>query len=330
MKASPAKKLLKTNLYTTITGVAIAVSLLVGCSGQTHNVSTTSHSEKSQTASSIIDTDSDVDTDADASKRAESVYTSLALNDCEVLETNEESGSSAFRCQGYQEIPLYVTKSDLRFDVDAGIPNEEWTSLGRPFNSIGDTVEWRIHDGEPVAAILRFNFETGGVPNNQSSELAVFSVGQEGSPGCLMEWVTADAQPNQNTAARQVADRQAKDFNCSAAASAEEIQLPESAIGTFDTTQVDCSERMTFSRLTTTQDRFDFYYGYANVDTISLRDGGYDIEATLFQLEGVEEVRPETVKYRIELQPQNNGIQFFRQSLSEEMSPSSLVRCIES
>lgn len=328
MKASPAKKLLKTNLYTTITGVAIAASLLVACSSQTHNVSEPSRSEKQQTASSTINIDSDANTDA--SKRVESVYTPLDLNDCEALETDEESGSSAFRCQGYQEIPLYVTKSDLRFDVDAGMPNEEWTTLGRPFNSIGDTVEWRIHDGEPVAAILRFNFETGGVPNNQSSELAVFSVGREGSQGCLVEWVTADVQPNQNTAARQVADQQAKDFTCSAATSAEEIQLPESAIGTFDTTQADCSERMTFSRLITTQDRFDFYYGYANVDAIALRDGGYDIEATLFQLEGVEEVRPETVEYRIELQPQNNGIQFFRQSLSEETSPSSLVRCIES
>ncbi|MBV6623211.1 MAG: hypothetical protein KI793_09800 [Rivularia sp. (in: Bacteria)] len=125
------------------------------------------------------------------------------------------------RCKGYQDIPLYVTKWGGRFDVDAGVPNSSWTTARRPYNSIGDTVEWRIHDGKPVAIILRYNFTTDGFYPTRSSELAVTSVGREGSPGCLIEWVKADAQPNQNTAARQIADRKAESFNCGSNLSAK-------------------------------------------------------------------------------------------------------------
>ena len=148
-------------------------------------------------------------------KKIESVYTSLNIENCEVLRTYKESGGRLFRCKGYQDIPLYVTDEGARFDVDAGVPNSEWTTAALPYNSIGDTVEWRIHDGKPVAIILRYNFMTDGMYPTRTSELAVTSVGGEGSPGCLIEWVKADAQPDQNTAARQIADRQAEGFDCS-------------------------------------------------------------------------------------------------------------------
>ena len=76
-------------------------------------------------------------------------------------------------------------------------------------------------------------------------------------------------------------------------------------------------------RLTVSQDTLRFYYGYATVDAIAPRDGGYDVSATLYHLEGAVEVVPEPVAYRIE--PQNGGIVFGAERSGQE--PSSLVRC---
>ena len=204
--------MMKTSFYGKLLSMVAFVSLFTACVRQSDNYITKSSSETLETSSFI--TNQNVDADTKTIKSIESVYTSLDLKNCEVLQTYEEGNGRELRCKGYQDIPLYVTESDARFDVDAGVPNSEWTTSGRPFNSLGDTIEWRIHDGKPVAIILRFNFEISTIPEERSSELAVISVGREGSPGCLVEWVSADAQPNQNIVARQIADRQADSFNC--------------------------------------------------------------------------------------------------------------------
>lgn len=323
---------MRASFYQKLLSGVVVVSLFTACAGQRGNSKTISSSQMPKTS-------------IETPKSIKSVYTFLDLENCEVLKTYEESGGQALRCKGYQDIPLYVTEGDARFDVDAGVPNSEWTTSGRPFNSIGDTVEWRIHDGKPVAIILRYNFETGTTPQKRSSELAVTSVGREDSPGCLIEWVKADAQPNQNTAARQIADRKAESFNCGSNLSAKprtedvtpsssdssqtttRTQLPNSVTGKFDQTQAKCSERITMSRLTISQEKLDFYYGYATVNTVTFRDGGYDISATLFHLEGQLEVRPEAVEYRIEPDVQDGDIRFGAVSLNREPSP--LVRCNE-
>ncbi len=319
----------RASFYQKLLSAVVGVSLFTACAGQRGNSKTVSSSKMPQTT-------------IETPKSIKSVYTSLDLENCEVLKTYEESGSQALRCKGYQDIPLYVTKWGGRFDVDAGIPNSEWTTARRPFNSIGDTVEWRIHDGKPVATILRYNFVTDGVYPTRSSELAVTSVGREDSPGCLIEWVKADAKPSQNVAARQIADRKAESFNCGSNLSEKPrtkpatptpsnrsqttgVRLPNSAIGKFDRTQAQCSERITMSRLTISQEKLDFYYGYATVNTVTFRDDGYDISATLFHLEGQVEVRPEAVEYRIEPDVQGGDIRFGAVSLNRE--PSLLVRC---
>ena len=46
------------------------------------------------------------------------------------------------------------------------------------------------------------------------------------------------------------------------------------------------------ARLSITPDSLLFYYGYATVETVMPRDGGYDVEATLVQQEGQVEIRP--------------------------------------
>ncbi len=202
----------RTNFHQKLLSAVAVVALFSACSEQKSNAQTASSSATPELSLSSNHQANDAATETPENRQ--SVYTSLDLDDCKVLETYEESGGQLFRCEGYQGIPLYVTDENARFDVDAGIPNTEWTTKARPYNSIGDTVEWRIQGGKPVAIILRYNFMTDGIDPVRTSELAIASIGHEGSPGCLIGWVEADAQPDQNTAARQIADQQAEDFAC--------------------------------------------------------------------------------------------------------------------
>ena len=105
-------------------------------------------------------------------------------------------------------------------------------------------------------------------------------------------------------------------------------QLPASLLGTFDRTQEACAKTTTMSMLTLSPDKLDFYYGYADVNAVTSRAGGYDVEATFYQQEGAVEVVPTPAEYRIEPDAQGNGIQL--EWVSEGLDPSSLVRCNKS
>ena len=142
-----------------------------------------------------------------------SVYTDLDLDACETLRTYEEGGGVELRCPGYDGADLFVSEGDLRFDLDAGVPNGMFTTQPA-FNTLGDRVEWRLVDGEPVAVIVRYRMEAGDGAPPPRDELAVITVGTEGSPGCLVDWVPADASPSPNEAARALADREAPGFAC--------------------------------------------------------------------------------------------------------------------
>ncbi|WP_420454812.1 hypothetical protein [Rubrivirga sp.] len=143
-----------------------------------------------------------------------SAYTEIAA--CETIETSDESGGFVQRCSGYRGTPLYISRGDLRYDVDVGVRNDTWETPGG-FNDLGETVEWRLRDGRPFAAIVRYEVEgPGGTAAERRSDLAVVKVGREGAPGCLVGYVPADASPDQNTAARRLADRRAASFECGA------------------------------------------------------------------------------------------------------------------
>lgn len=118
-------------------------------------------------------------------------------------------------------------------------------------------------------------------------------------------------------------------FSASPTAQSEtlpEDQLPSELVGTFDLSQEAC-ESFSMTRLTVMQDKLDFYYGFANIDSVTVRDGGYDIDATLFHQEGQVEVRPEAVTYRIQPGNQAESIQFENPWAGGETS--SMVRCAE-
>lgn len=144
---------------------------------------------------------------------AQSAYTKLDLDACVVLEQDEESGGVRLFCSGYGDVPIFVSEGDLRFDVDYGAPNEIWESFSS-FNSINETVEWRIHDGHPHAAILRFFIDTGmtGTDEDTGQILVVSKVGSEGAPGCVVALV--DVSIEQANGVARGAAAMAENFSC--------------------------------------------------------------------------------------------------------------------
>jgi len=249
----------------------------------------------------------------------ESVYTDVDLDSCAVIESFPESGGSVRECPGYGDTPLFVSEGDGRFDLDAGVLDEDFLTGGRAFNTIGDTVEWRLRDGEPFAVIARFDFDDGF--EIDSSELAVITVGTEERPGCLVAWVRPDALPDQNTAARDIADERAVDFACELEPGGPE--LPAEFLGRFAPDADECAEIVSLNEVVVAPDRLDFYYGYADIRSIAPSDDGFRIEATLYQLEGALEIVPEPATYT--LHPAVDGVLF--DYVGTQTAPELLERC---
>ncbi|MCD1622333.1 hypothetical protein [Citromicrobium bathyomarinum] len=140
-----------------------------------------------------------------------SAYTQLDLESCRVLDQSIDEGSWVeLRCAGYQGIPLFVSEGDLRFDVDAGVPNENFQTI-LAFNTIGDTVEWRLREGAPFATIIRYRDVSS--ESGTRSVLAVDTIGQPGAPGCRVAQIAGDT-PRANQRARAIADADAAGFDC--------------------------------------------------------------------------------------------------------------------
>jgi hypothetical protein len=147
-----------------------------------------------------------------AAPASTSVYTQLDFDRCRVTSRAAEGEGSFvnWRCPGYARVPLIVHADDDRFDLDAGVDNENWQSLS-PFNTLGPRVEWRVRARRPIAVIYRYIVSTPGIP--AFSRIAVASIGRAGHPGCLIALIDG-ALPNANSLARDRADHRAERFRC--------------------------------------------------------------------------------------------------------------------
>lgn len=140
-----------------------------------------------------------------------SVYTPLNLDACEIYNV-AHAGEGSWedrRCPGRNGVTLFVDVDDDRFDVDAGVHNDEWESPS-PFNSLGPQIEWRMEGGRPFAIIYRYAI--AGVGPGERSMLAVESIGRTGHPGCLVALIPGNAAGNAR--ARQIADTRVRTFRC--------------------------------------------------------------------------------------------------------------------
>ncbi|UIP07482.1 hypothetical protein LY632_03530 [Erythrobacter sp. SDW2] len=140
-----------------------------------------------------------------------STYTALDLDKCQLVSEQAEEGTSAeWRCEGFGDLPLLVSEGDGRFDLDAGVKNEAFETIGA-FNSLGDNVEWRLRDGKPFAVIFRYLDATEEAKGR--TVLAVEKVGTAATTGCRVAQVAGDV-PDANQVARDLADSNAADFTC--------------------------------------------------------------------------------------------------------------------
>ncbi|HEV7275495.1 MAG TPA: hypothetical protein VGN80_04340 [Devosiaceae bacterium] len=122
--------------------------------------------------------------------QAESVYTTLDTDDCEVLETFEGGGIDLL-CEGLDGIDVFVSDGDARMDVDYGVRSGAFETFFA-FNGVGETIEWMLDaDGVPYAAALRFHIDVDG---RSAEALVVSRIGSERAPGCVVGVVDATAE----------------------------------------------------------------------------------------------------------------------------------------
>jgi len=147
-----------------------------------------------------------------------SAYTKIELETCRLIsfpQTEEGTSGGTWDCPGYQGQPVYVAEGDLRMFVSFG-PHAEDEPAARQtlpnFNSINDTLEWRLRGGTPFATILRWfpNLDDGG---STGSVLIVTQLNPGGGT-CQIARVDAKVNKNANVLARQAADTMAGTFDC--------------------------------------------------------------------------------------------------------------------
>ena len=151
---------------------------------------------------------------AQAIQPATSAYTPLDIRRCTRIAEVEEGAGATWRCPGRGNISLIVATGDARFDVDAGVDNQQWESL-MPFNRPGPRVEWRMRAGRPFAIIYRLLWEDG--EGGRGSTLIVETIGRQGRPGCEVARIDG-ASPDANAQARRRADAIRPGFRCPAPA----------------------------------------------------------------------------------------------------------------
>ncbi len=160
-----------------------------------------------------------------------SAYTKLIFDqNCRAI-TQVDDGVVA-KCDGYiapgapasNEWPVYFSEGDLRQMVRFGHldnPLNDWQSFTQ-FNSVGETIEWRLSGGTPFATILRWHIEienpnTGHYDKSSAGQVLVIStIAGYDTPdnACVAGYVDAKANRNANVLARRVADTVAQKFSC--------------------------------------------------------------------------------------------------------------------
>lgn len=141
-----------------------------------------------------------------------SAYTSL--EDCqEVTGTalNDDGYDYVARCHSLSGYATLVAEHDMHIGLIVAKPGQRQTFLMPATGSMqlynpGKKLEWRIHDGKPVALIVRFRMAYPDAIEGKWRE--VLTVARLGQNPCVVADVPAN-QPNANVKARQVADRAA-------------------------------------------------------------------------------------------------------------------------
>ena len=146
----------------------------------------------------------------------DSAYTKLMTPEanCTLVDSNEEEAWSISRCPGRDGIAVFVSEGDLRMSVSYGWNAKAETAASQTFplfNTIGETLEWRLRDGKPFATILRWKMDGG--PDMPKGEVLVVTQLNEGNQ-CWVATVNASKNKDANELARKAADELAGTITC--------------------------------------------------------------------------------------------------------------------
>lgn len=139
-----------------------------------------------------------------------SLYTSVAVEDCQVVERDQEAGGYRARCPGAGGFRLELVEGDARASLDvlpprgARVPLALSTMAGGAFSRLGPRVEWRSQAGAPPdALVVRYEaFEFPEQPGRTRSYLVVAKL--SATDACVV--ATIPPQDAQNAEARAAAD----------------------------------------------------------------------------------------------------------------------------
>jgi hypothetical protein len=149
-----------------------------------------------------------------------SAYTQLDVRkDCTHKPGVDVEDYGEWRCAGYAGAPMWLGVGDQHMYVSFGPkaknePAAEQT-LG-PFNDFyKGVIEWRLVGAKPFATIVRWNYKTEADQEKRSVSGRVLVVTRlPPGPVCHVGYVDARANPNANELAREIADKQARGFDC--------------------------------------------------------------------------------------------------------------------
>jgi hypothetical protein len=136
------------------------------------------------------------------------------LDKCKRLSASVEESFGSFACKGYGGFEIYFAEGDLRTFMAYGANGFEHCSAQQTFghfNSITPTVEWRLDNGKPFAAIQRWHVSNLDDANKTTSWLGVTKI--EKANSCRVA-IIEGSLPDANKKAREAADTLAQGFNC--------------------------------------------------------------------------------------------------------------------
>ncbi len=150
------------------------------------------------------------------------VYTKFDSKKCPHTRGRAEEDYGSWRCKGHDGIDVRLSAGDQRMTVSFGrnAAKEPAASQTFPaFNNVYEgTVEWRLDaqssgKPRPFATILRWNVRMED--DERTSTGRVLVVTRLGPGGvCQIGYVDARANPDANALAQQLADEEARKFQC--------------------------------------------------------------------------------------------------------------------
>jgi hypothetical protein len=121
----------------------------------------------------------------------------------------------AYECKGYGKYVVSFAEGDLRSFVSFGKETGDHCARQQTFsgfNSVGNKIEWRLKDGEPIATIFRWSVSYDSEDSSKQKSWLVVTKLEDGN-SCHMGYVEGGF-PKANEKARWLADTAAEAFVC--------------------------------------------------------------------------------------------------------------------